>query len=75
MVFREKEYQEALEIMNEFLPTLDGKKKITILILSELLFLAIHRMGETPIQVFKDACTQMAKNYQENSEMILEEKL
>ena len=73
-VLHQKEYEEALIIMNEILPRLDGKKKITIDILSELLFLAIHELGETTVDVFKEACVNMSKNYEKNHGTILKKK-
>lgn len=63
-VLHEKEMAEATVIMNEILQRLRGQKKLTVTILSELLFLAIHELGETPIEVFKECCDSMAKNYE-----------
>mgnify|MGYP001558843827 FL=1 len=73
-VLHDKEYEEAIILMKEILQRLDGKKKLTIDILSELLFLGIHAMGGTEVEDFKGACAAMAKNYEKNHGTILHEK-
>lgn len=73
-VLHQKEYEEAIVIMNEILQKLSGEKKLTVNILSELLFLAIHELGETKVDVFKEACVNMAKNYEKNHGTILKTK-
>ena len=73
-VLYEEEMEEAIILMNGILHPLSGKKKRTILILSELLFLAIHDLGETPVDVFKEACNAMTKNYEKNHGSILHRK-
>jgi hypothetical protein len=70
-VLYQKEYEEAVILMNEILQSLSGRKKLTVEILSELLFLAIHELGETKVDVFKHACINMAKNYEKNHGTIL----
>jgi hypothetical protein len=70
-VLHQKEYEEAIIIMNEILQRLGGEKKLTVDILSELLFLAIHELGETTVDVFKEACVNMSKNYEKNHGTIL----
>ena len=73
-VFHEKAYKEAIILMNEILQSLNGKKKLTIDILSELLFLTIHETGGTTVEDFKEACAQMAVNYEKNHGTILKKR-
>jgi hypothetical protein len=73
-VLHQKEYEEAVILMNEVLHGFANKNKLTILILSELLFLAIHELSETPIELFKEACALMSNNYEKNYGTILTKK-